>query len=336
MAVNKLPDGRWRVDVEPVKGRRFRKIFATKGEALRYEASIKAEVYQPDWEPRKTDKRKLSELVQLWYELHGVTLADSARRLSRLLAIVKGLGDPVAEKLKPSAFARWRSDRLQAGITARTCNNDLTFIRAMYNQLKASGVVEYENPLKTLEPVKFQEKAFAYLEADQILELLHLAGLSGNVHLSMLIRICLSTGCRWSEAENLKPCHVQAGALVFEGTKNRRVRSVPVSDSLIQSLRKHWATCGPFTGSLTSFRRCLAKCSFTLPRGQASHILRHTFASVFVQRGGNLLVLQRILGHSSITVTMRYSHLAPDHLQDALALNPLCDFDTSSTQKQQA
>lgn len=46
---------------------------------------------------------------------------------------------------------------------------------------------------------------------------------------------------------------------------------------------------------------------------------------------GNLLALQRILGHSSITVIMRYSHLAPDHSQDALALNPLVAFDISST-----
>jgi len=39
--------------------------------------------------------------------------------------------------------------------------------------------------------------------------------------------------------------------------------------------------------------------------------------------GGNILTLQRILGHSSITMTMRYAHLAPDHLQEAIHLNPL-------------
>ena len=35
------------------------------------------------------------------------------------------------------------------------------------------------------------------------------------------------------------------------------------------------------------------------------------------------MVLQRILGHSSLAMTMRHTHLAPDHLQEARALNPL-------------
>jgi site-specific recombinase XerD len=44
--------------------------------------------------------------------------------------------------------------------------------------------------------------------------------------------------------------------------------------------------------------------------------------------GGSILVLQKILGHTSLAMTMRYAHLAPDHLQEALRLNP---FDTFST-----
>lgn len=38
---------------------------------------------------------------------------------------------------------------------------------------------------------------------------------------------------------------------------------------------------------------------------------------------GNLLVLQKILGHTDIKTTMRYAHLAPDHLEEATQLNPL-------------
>jgi len=37
------------------------------------------------------------------------------------------------------------------------------------------------------------------------------------------------------------------------------------------------------------------------------------------------LVLQRILGHSDIRVTMRYAHFAPDHLEDAIKLNPIAN-----------
>jgi len=38
-------------------------------------------------------------------------------------------------------------------------------------------------------------------------------------------------------------------------------------------------------------------------------------------------VLQRILGHASIVDTMKYSHFAPDHLEDAVRLNPIADIE---------
>lgn len=90
---------------------------------------------------------------------------------------------------------------------------------------------------------------------------------------------------------------------------------------------------GLFTESLSAFRRALARTSIQLPKGQAAHALRHTFASHFVMNGGNILTLQKILGHSTVVMTMRYAHLSPDHLQDAIKLNPLGSFDTSSTLK---
>nr|WP_280523424.1 tyrosine-type recombinase/integrase [Pandoraea apista] len=64
-----------------------------------------------------------------------------------------------------------------------------------------------------------------------------------------------------------------------------------------------------------------------LPGGQMTHALRHTFASHFMMNGGNILTLQRILGHQNLTMTMHYAHLAPEHLQEAKMLNPLRQFE---------
>lgn len=49
------------------------------------------------------------------------------------------------------------------------------------------------------------------------------------------------------------------------------------------------------------------------------HALRHSFASHFIMNGGNILTLQRLLGHSDIKQTMRYSHLAPDFMTAEVA-----------------
>jgi hypothetical protein len=45
--------------------------------------------------------------------------------------------------------------------------------------------------------------------------------------------------------------------------------------------------------------------------------------------GGNIITLQKILGHTTLAMTMRYTHLAPDHLQDAVRLEPPAPFGPS-------
>jgi site-specific recombinase XerC len=48
------------------------------------------------------------------------------------------------------------------------------------------------------------------------------------------------------------------------------------------------------------------------------HAMRHTFASHYVMAGGNLLALQKILGHADLKMTTVYAHLAPDFLADEM------------------
>jgi len=75
-----------------------------------------------------------------------------------------------------------------------------------------------------------------------------------------------------------------------------------------------------------AFHKALERAKIDLPKGQATHVLRHTFASYFMQNSGNILTLQKILGHSNLTMTMRYAHMAPDHLEEAKKLNPLANL----------
>lgn len=72
-----------------------------------------------------------------------------------------------------------------------------------------------------------------------------------------------------------------------------------------------------------AFRRLMKELKPDLPPGQATHALRHSFATHFMINGGSIITLQRILGHSLIEQTMTYAHFAPEYLQDAVTLNPL-------------
>ncbi|WP_286976888.1 tyrosine-type recombinase/integrase [Pseudomonas sp.] len=325
MAIHQLPDGRWRVDVEPIKGKRYRKTLKTKGEAQRFESTCRSKsIETPNWSPKPKDRRRLSELVQLWFDLHGVALTDGVRRFAILKACADFMGNPVALKVDGAAIASVRARWLSSGVTGKTANNRLGYLKSVYNELHKLDVIDYSCPFSRIKPIRLQERSLAFLTKPQITELLDaLRKRTSAPHIYMIALICLSTGARWGEAEALRPERVGKGLVTFANTKSKRVRSIPVTDTLVEQIHQHWAMHGPFGNSIGVFRKALLETSINPPKGQSSHILRHTFAAHFIMSGGHIVTLKEILGHASLNMTMRYAHLAPEHLQDAIHLGPL-------------
>lgn len=336
MTIKKTASG-WQVDIQPGGrgSRRHRKTLPTKAEALAWKTWFKAQVQaSPEWMPAKRDQRCLSELVELWHKHHGAGLRAGTDTVARLRHLCRALGNPVAVQFRPEHFAEYRTQRLADGISASNLNREHSYLRAVFNELARLGHWKGENPLAKVRQMKIAERELAFLNIEQI-ELL-LDALSGDALL--IAKICLATGARWSEAEGLRVSQVKNGQIHFTGTKSGKNRSVPVSDALIAELETHLQTRYGgdravaerfFMFGYGAFREGVEKSGLRLPKGQLTHVLRHTFASHFMMNGGNILVLQRILGHSNLTMTMRYAHLAPDHLQEAKALNPLAQMATN-------
>lgn len=233
------------------------------------------------------------------------------------------LGSPTAKKINPTNYMLERSSRIESGVTPKTCNNELGYLNAVFNELERTQVIDYSTPLKSVRPIKISEKELSWLTSEQIKELLSTIDKTGNEHVSLITRVCLSTGARWGEAEGLTAKNIRNGQVDFTDTKSGKNRSIPINESLFKQLEEHMRTHGRFFDCIKSFRKYLKATSIKLPQGQSSHVLRHSFASHFMMNGGNILTLQKILGHSTIIMTMRYAHLAPEHLQDARRLNPL-------------
>lgn len=147
------------------------------------------------------------------------------------------------------------------------------------------------------------------------------------------IAFAIETGLRRSEQFGLRwnQVSLETGILTIPLSKSGKTRHVPLSDGALAILRSldsivssPWVFPSPknplkpwnaqsFVNHV--FSPALAKAGI---QGVCWHTLRHTAASRRVMAGVDLVSVQKILGHQDIQTTLRYSHLSPGHLRDAV------------------
>lgn len=111
--------------------------------------------------------------------------------------------------------------------------------------------------------------------------------------------------------------------------KSGKGREVPLGDEVRATLKAHRHLRGQYVfcnGNGVMWTKGEAKgplwkaCRKAGLRTISWHVLRHTFASHLVMRGAPLKAVQELLGHSTIQMTMRYAHLGPEIVRDAVKL----------------
>jgi len=142
----------------------------------------------------------------------------------------------------------------------------------------------------------------------------------------------LKTGMRMTEIRKLEwpDVHFRQNLIVIPRTKTNRPRSVPLHPELAEELARIAKKTGPvFLGQKGGFvgekqwKVLLKPLQDKIPKfnerkgtGSAWHLLRSSFASRYMQAGGNIYRLAKILGHSTVKTTEIYAHLAPTYDPD--------------------
>jgi len=270
--------------------------------------------------------------------------------------------DPLCS-ITPDRIEMWKQRRLRAGRTANTVLRDLFTLSSVLTRAVKFGVLP-ENPIRRVDRPKIDRRAkvrfFFFVEETRLRSALQArdcamakARLSANArrrarrqdqlpdllhfgdHLTAAVLLSMNTGLRRGELLQLRWSCVDLThqVLTVDGTtsKTRRTRHVPLNSEAMSVLTCWRAQSGGIdrvfeidTGLKTAWSHLLKRAQIT---GFRWHDLRHHFASRLVQRGVPLNTVRDLLGHSSIAMTLRYAHLAPDQRREAVAkLNerPLC------------
>jgi integrase len=149
-------------------------------------------------------------------------------------------------------------------------------------------------------------------------------------HLRPIVETALLSGMRREEMLSLKWEQIRNGFIYLTETKSGKARQIPINERLeevFKVVRRGNQLKSPYVFCDSQGRRFLeVKRSFASACRKAGieafrfHDLRHTFASQLVMRGASLKPVQKLLGHASMAMTMRYAHLSQEHLKDSVNL----------------
>lgn len=218
--------------------------------------------------------------------------------------------------------------RKRTGVSDATIRRDLAFLSSVFTMairwdwIEASPVTAFNK--NTLKESRARTR---FLSREEFTRLEDAAA----VKLRPILRLAVETGLRKEELLGLMLPNIDFSRreLHLDETKTHTPRRVPLSPVAVTTIRElleqrsrprsAYLFCkrdGTRVGNpRKSFENACQRAGIEDLR---FHDLRHTFASWFVQGGGDLYRLSRILGHATLQMTARYSHLRTDDLHDEL------------------
>lgn len=339
MSIHKTISGtfevRWRN-----KGRQRSKTFKRKIDAEKFEAKILLDQV-PDFlnESKETRSPEITfgELAEIWMRDHA-EVHKAASSLVRDRQILKTYLLPQLGKYRLSAITRLDIVQLQAKlyksgkIGAKTVNNIIGLCHKIFFDGLGWGY-NASNPAAGVKPIKCQEvehRFWSFDERDRFLTYVR----SRNRALYDLVAFAVHTGLRRGEVEALARdcidferreiivkrnfCHKTN--MLNEYTKGKTIRRVPINEVVMEVLGQYRLLPPNQRIFRHDFQHIVKRYLVPLQREAGVseitfHDLRHTFASHLAMSGVSVFDIQKLLGHSDIKTTMRYMHMAPDHLQ---------------------
>ena len=333
----------WLVDVKVVgkdgRRRRVQRVapLQNRRAAEKLEHELREELLNADdRKPAAVEAPLFADFAQEFIDTYATpnnkpSEVESKRMILRV-HLVPLFGNLRLDQIGIAEIDSYKAKKLAAKVAHKTINNHLTVLGKMLAVAIAWERLTTAPPIKWLKPPPPEFDFLTYDETSRLIE-------AAEGEWRTMITVAVRTGLRLGEllALSWTDVDLEAGRLFVRravargivGTpKNGRSREVALSQQATAALQAHprrsLLVFSDAEGKMLTKGATKAPLANALKRAKLRHIgwhaLRHTFASHLVMRGAPIKAVQELLGHSTIEMTMRYSHMSPDARRDAVRL----------------
>jgi integrase len=318
------------------------RTFDTKGEAKNWAGDVEREMRMGRYQDvRPAERLTFAEVLNRYLEQVSTTKRPNSERRDRdsAKAILNGFGSEISlTDVNPRRLAAYRDARMKI-VSPSTIQKEFALLSHMFNVARREWGVPVENPVPEVTRPKVRNNRTRFLTKEEAQKLLDIAQKSRNKNLHPYLLLMMHTGMRPSEAAGLMWGDVDLDArlvkLQITKTDMRYVPLTEMAENVLRSIRPMDAgkdmnvflppsslQLGKVHGlPCLHFRR-----SFETARAKAGledvhlHDLRHTAASHLLMAGVDIRTLAEILGHKTMQMVHRYTHLLNAHKLKAVDL----------------
>ena len=312
--------GAWRAEWRGVKRR-----CKTRTEAKQMETLLKRGFGQTGGSP-DAEASKLSEVLTRARKAGQWRGAQELVVLRDVTSFIETVGDLRIDAIATEHLDRWVNETM-GSLADRTINRKLSAVSSVLSWAKKRSIIKDKPhiPLRRL-----PEPHTRWITGPEELRLLHTLTVQGAHDVALSCIVAFDTGLRMGELQRLQAKHVQDGWLHVWQSKNKRTRSIKLTEragrALVVLLRSPGAsredeTSIPSYGRIrTQWAKAKRAMGLEGDKDFVRHTMRHTTATRLVKRGANIRVVQEYLGHSSLQMTQRYAKVARADIAEAAGL----------------
>lgn len=305
--------------------------------AAHYEAVLRQRLArgEPLMAPKAATFPRFNAFAWRWYDIYAPTnnkpSEQKAKRIILRKHLVPYFGHFLLDAITPLTIEEFKTIKRKEGLAPKSVNNFLAVLGKCLRTAEEWGELERVPRLRYL---RVPPQTFDFLSIDEGERLIRAAPYP---RWKVMITVALRTGLRLGEllALDWSDISLDTGVITVRRSafgnqivspKSNRIRHVPIAPEVQRTLQEIHRSCGlvfsrhetiPISERVP--RRAISRiCKEAGIRQIGWHVLRHTFASQLVMAGVNMKAVQELLGHSDIRITMRYAHLSPSTLHDAV------------------